>query len=86
MSKNARAKRAKPLFFIVKYCKLVGFCCRRRRGCLSSLLCGPRKQLSTEIFPSYLRAGHTNVFPGELEHISLEATWNNQEVITEVRS
>ena len=36
--KNARAKRAKTLFFIVKYANLWGFCCRRRRGCLSSLL------------------------------------------------
>ena len=36
--KNARAKSAKILFFIVKYANLWGFCCRRRRGCLSSLL------------------------------------------------
>ena len=36
--KNARAKRAKILFFIVKYANLWGFCCRRRRGCLSSLM------------------------------------------------
>ena len=36
--KNARAKRAKILFFIVRYANLWGFCCRRRRGCLSSLL------------------------------------------------
>ena len=36
--KNARAKRAKILFFIVKYANLSGFCCRRRCGCLSSLL------------------------------------------------
>ena len=36
--KNARAKRAKIMFFIVKYANLWGFCCRRRRGCLSSLL------------------------------------------------
>ena len=40
--KNARAKRAKILFFIVKYANLCGSCCRRRRrrrrGCLSSLL------------------------------------------------
>ena len=35
--KDARAKRAKILFFIVKYANLWGFCCRRRRGCLSSL-------------------------------------------------
>ena len=32
--KNARAKRAKILFFIVNYANLCGFCCRRRRGCL----------------------------------------------------
>ena len=36
--KNARAKRAQMLFFVVKYANLRGFCCRRRRGCLSSLL------------------------------------------------
>ena len=36
--KNARAKRAKILFFIVKYANLWGFCCRRRRGCVSSLI------------------------------------------------
>ena len=36
--KYARAKRAKILFLIVKYANLWGFCCRRRRGCLSSLL------------------------------------------------
>ena len=36
--KNARAKRAKILFFIVKYANLWAFCCRRRRGCLSSLM------------------------------------------------
>ena len=36
--KNARAKYAKIQFFIVKYANLWGFCYRRRRGCLSSLL------------------------------------------------
>jgi len=36
--KNARAKRAKILFFVVKYANLWGFCCRRRHGCLSSLM------------------------------------------------
>ena len=36
--KNARAKRAKILFFIVKYANLWGFCFRRRHGCLSSLI------------------------------------------------
>ena len=35
--KNARAKREKILVFITKYANLWGFCCRRRRGCLSSL-------------------------------------------------
>ena len=34
--KNARAKRAKIMFFIVKHANLWGFCSRRRRGCLSS--------------------------------------------------
>ena len=52
--KNARAKRAKILFFIVKYANLWGFCCRRRRGCLSSLIPNweliklPRRQLQQE--------------------------------------
>ena len=36
--KNARAKRAKILFFIVKYANLERSCCRRRRGCVSSLI------------------------------------------------
>ena len=36
--KDARAKRAKILFLIVKYANLWGFCCRRRRGCTGSLL------------------------------------------------
>ena len=36
--RNVRAKRAEILFFIVKYADLWGFCCRRRRGCLSSLV------------------------------------------------
>ena len=38
--KNARAKRAKVLFFFVKYANLWGFSSRRRRdrGFLSSLL------------------------------------------------
>ena len=35
---NARAKRAKILFFFVKYANLWGLCCRRRLGCLSSLV------------------------------------------------
>ena len=35
--KNARAKRAKILFFILKYANLWGVCCCRRRGCLIKL-------------------------------------------------
>ena len=34
--KNARAKRAEILFFIVKYANLWAFCCRRRHGLKSS--------------------------------------------------
>ena len=41
--KNARAKRAKILFTVVKYANLWGFCCRRRRGCLSSLISKQRR-------------------------------------------
>ena len=37
IARTKRAKRAKILFFIVKCANLWGFCCRRRRGCLSSL-------------------------------------------------
>ena len=36
--KNARGKRVKILFFIVKYANLWGFRFRCRRGCLSSLI------------------------------------------------
>ena len=36
--KYARAKRAQILLFIVKYANLRRFCCRLRRGCLSSIL------------------------------------------------
>ena len=44
--KNARAKRAKILFFIVKYANLWRFCCCRRRGCLSSLCPVVRKPIN----------------------------------------
>ena len=36
--KNARAKRAKILVFIVKYANVWVFCCRRHRGCLNPLI------------------------------------------------
>ena len=48
--KNARAKRAKILFFIVKYANLSGFCCRRRRGCLSSLMSQFDRTYSTDLW------------------------------------
>ena len=35
--KTARAKRAKLLFFTIKYANLWLSCCRRRRGCVNSL-------------------------------------------------
>ena len=60
--KNARAKRAKIKFFIVKYANLWGFCCRRRRGCLSSLLLAC---IQDEILGRTKRAkskGYRNIF------------------------
>ena len=45
--KYARAKRAKILFFIVKYANLWGFCCRHRRGCFSSLTSPPTTTTTT---------------------------------------
>ena len=53
--KYARAKRAKILFSIVKYANLCGFCCRRRRGCLSSLLL--RRMLSCLSFARVYACG-----------------------------
>ena len=47
---NARAKRAEILFFIVKYANLRGFCCRRRRGCLSSLTLTSRGPVVLVVF------------------------------------
>ena len=51
--KNARAKRAKIQFFIDKYANLWGFCCRRRRGCLRSLLSAVRLERHTTEDSSY---------------------------------
>ena len=42
--KNARAKPAKLLFFVVKYANLWRSCCSCRRGCLSSLISPQRLQ------------------------------------------
>ena len=50
--KNARAKRAKILFSIVKYANLWGFCCRRRRGCLSSRLQKKKVTFSDDVLAS----------------------------------
>ena len=59
--KNARAKRAKILFFIVKYANLWGFCCRRRRVCLSSLLANPHNHLNAMVAFSMLAIMKTSV-------------------------
>ena len=50
--KYARAKRAKILFFIVKYANLWGFCCRRRHGCLSSRLQKLKVTFSDDVLAS----------------------------------
>ena len=50
--KYARAKRAKILFSIVKYANLWGFCCRRRRGCLSSRLQKQKVTFSDDVLAS----------------------------------
>ena len=48
----ARAKRAKILFSIVKYANLWGFCCCRRRGCLSSRLQKQKVTFSDDVLAS----------------------------------
>ena len=50
--KYARAKRAKILFSIVKYANLWGFCCRRRRRCLSSRLQKQKVTFSDDVLAS----------------------------------
>ena len=74
--KNARAKRAKILFFFVKYANLWGFCCRRRRGCLSSLMMTEtaRKTLLfckevTDLFIRACRTCSTIIFPHSTNQI-----------------
>ena len=54
---NARAKRAKILFFSVKYANLWGFCSSHRRGCLSSLI----SVLMQIIFSSSVILNHNNI-------------------------
>ena len=66
--KYARAKRAKILFSIVKYANLWGFCCRRRRGCLSSLMWSVRRRLCRVHAPDTCVV--TNTIPG-----NREASW-----------
>ena len=68
--KNARAKRAKILFFIVKYANLWGFCCRRRRGCLSSLTVG-RKRTYTLFAKSGARS---SLYCGQI-FVSIKRGW-----------
>ena len=49
----ARAKRVKILFFIVKYTNLWGFCCRRRLGCLRSLITAMNLKIITYFYMSF---------------------------------
>ena len=58
------AKRAKILFFIVKYANMWSFCCRRRRGCLSSLL-GLKG-----------RRGRWSSCPKKLHNAQINKRWN----------
>ena len=57
--KSARAKRAKILFFTVKYANLWGFCCRRCRGCLSSLLYLSGRMMNVQKCVSLIFLSHT---------------------------
>ena len=61
--KNARAKRAKILFFFVKYANLCCFCCRRRRGCLSSLMQGVNNLSLVDTIGFHFIAIATNLGP-----------------------
>ena len=68
--KNARAKRAKILFFTVKYANLWGFCCRRRRGCLKPLL--HVETFSWNLCATALR----NMFQQALHRVTWSVSWN----------
>ena len=46
-NEKGTCKASKILFFVVKYANLWGFCCHRRRGCLSSLLFFNRSMTSS---------------------------------------
>ena len=57
---NKRAKRANNILFaIIKYANVWGFCCRRRRGCLSSLILSETR-LSMELRDKCLSTFHSN--------------------------
>ena len=66
--KYARAKRAKILFFMVKYANLWGFCCRRCRGCLSSLLCLSGRVMNVQKCVSLIFLSHTANQICDLKH------------------
>ena len=74
--KSARAKRAKILFFIVKYANLWGFCCRRRRGCWSYLIFSNGRVSS--INPTYQR-----IFVFDLFQYLLEMVGSTDNVLQE---
>ena len=71
--KNERAKRAKILFFIVKYANLWRSCFRRRRGCLSSLFrresCRNKAFTSLRVASMYhFESGSTFAFNASLSY------------------
>ena len=66
--KNARAKRAKILFFIVKYANL----CRRRCGCLSSLII-LQGRAGYEVIDNQRSAQHPA--PSWLQSFKLDSEW-----------
>ena len=68
--KKALAKRAKILFFIVKYANLRCFCCRRRRGCLSSLFSFSDSRTTTW----YKRSTH--VTRNKIQNVTLYTHWS----------
>ena len=71
--KRARAKHAKILFSIVKYANLWGFCCRRRRGCLSSRKFWTSERRSRE--ENGERESHRDLFCCFFLSVSLRITY-----------
>ena len=73
--KYAHAKRAKILFFIVKYANLWGFYCRRCRGCLSSPLQKQKVRFSDDVLASV--AGHRVCLSSLIKVLGLQVVVRN---------